>query len=174
MKLWTIAEMREVGVTLFETRRGLLTLEQVIEWLDLGEIVKTFNTWAVTSHGVECMVEFYPIEIARLSDPHWADQLSNKRWMTAAMLRDFTHALEFARTHFDQNKRANPTAPSVRFAVLKRDNYRCQLCGRSAQDHGVVLEVDHKMPLAKDGKTTMTNLWTLCFDCNRGKRDNSL
>ena len=56
----------------------------------------------------------------------------------------------------------------LRHDILKRDHYRCQICGRSAQD-GVTLEVDHKKPIAKGGKTEPDNLWTLCRDCNRGK-----
>lgn len=61
----------------------------------------------------------------------------------------------------------------LRFRILKRDSYRCQLCGRSAQD-GVLLEVDHKIARAKNGSNDPSNLWTLCFDCNRGKRDEEL
>lgn len=67
-----------------------------------------------------------------------------------------------------------PYGRSLRFDVLKRDGYRCQLCGRSAQQHGVVLEVDHKHARARGGKDTLDNLHTLCFDCNRGKRDKEL
>lgn len=63
---------------------------------------------------------------------------------------------------------------ALRFAILKRDNYRCCICGRSAADHGVVLEVDHRIPRAKGGTDDPNNLWTLCFDCNRGKRDTDL
>ncbi len=55
-----------------------------------------------------------------------------------------------------------------RFAIMQRDGFRCQLCGRTAQD-GVKLEVDHKHPRAKGGTNDPSNLWTLCFDCNRGK-----
>lgn len=62
---------------------------------------------------------------------------------------------------------------ALRFRILKRDGYRCQLCGQNAQD-GVKLEVDHKHPRSKGGTDDPTNLWTLCFDCNRGKRDNLL
>ena len=64
-------------------------------------------------------------------------------------------------------------SPRLRFKIFKRDNYRCQICGRSAQD-GVVLEVDHKVPVSKGGSHTPENLWTLCFTCNRGKRDDNL
>jgi hypothetical protein len=61
---------------------------------------------------------------------------------------------------------------SLRFLVLKRDNFRCIACGRSpATVSGLVLEVDHKLPWSKGGETRADNLQTLCFDCNRGKMD---
>lgn len=62
---------------------------------------------------------------------------------------------------------------TVRFGVFKRDGYLCQICGSSRAD-GVRLEVDHKVPVAKGGTNDLTNLWTLCFPCNRGKRDSDL
>lgn len=60
-----------------------------------------------------------------------------------------------------------------RFEILKRDNYRCQLCGSSADD-GARLHVDHRVPLAKGGSNLDDNLWTLCEQCNLGKSDSSL
>ena len=60
--------------------------------------------------------------------------------------------------------------PTLRYAVLKRDQFRCQICGASQAD-GVKLEVDHIMPISKGGKTEMSNLRALCERCNRGKRD---
>lgn len=59
---------------------------------------------------------------------------------------------------------------SLRFLVLRRDNFRCVACGRSpATIAGLVLEVDHIVPWSKGGETLAANLRTLCFDCNRGK-----
>ena len=57
---------------------------------------------------------------------------------------------------------------ALRFAIFKRDSYRCCLCGASAQG-GSRLEVDHKVAVAKGGTNDDDNLWTLCFGCNRGK-----
>jgi len=58
----------------------------------------------------------------------------------------------------------------LRFAVLKRDDYRCQLCGDSpAISKGTTLEVDHIQPFSKGGRTTEDNLRTLCRCCNQGK-----
>ena len=62
---------------------------------------------------------------------------------------------------------------SQRFDVFRRDNYRCQICGATALD-AVCLEVDHKNPVANGGGDEMSNLWTLCFSCNRGKGKKNL
>jgi 5-methylcytosine-specific restriction endonuclease McrA len=62
---------------------------------------------------------------------------------------------------------------SIRFKVLKRDEYKCQLCGITAKG-GALLEVDHIQALANGGTNEMSNLWTLCDSCNRGKSDKDL
>ena len=54
-----------------------------------------------------------------------------------------------------------------RFLVFKRDGYTCRLCRTS----GGRLEVDHIVPVAKGGSDSLLNLQTLCYPCNRGKRD---
>ncbi len=57
---------------------------------------------------------------------------------------------------------------SLRYDILKRDNFRCQICGLSASN-GVVLHVDHIIPISRGGKTIKANLRTLCDRCNLGK-----
>lgn len=60
----------------------------------------------------------------------------------------------------------------LRFLVLKRDNFKCCVCGASpAKDPSVVLQVDHIIPWAKGGETDEDNLQTLCSRCNLGKSD---
>lgn len=63
-------------------------------------------------------------------------------------------------------------ANSLRFEVFKRDSFKCQYCGRSAPE--IVLEADHIHPESKGGATSLLNLITACYDCNRGKRDKLL
>ncbi len=59
-----------------------------------------------------------------------------------------------------------------RWAVLKRDNYRCVKCGANpSNNHEVELEVDHIFPVAKGGGNMLENLQTLCRECNQGKKD---
>lgn len=69
--------------------------------------------------------------------------------------------------------RRESISKSRRFAILKRDDYKCQLCGRSQGD-GVKLHIDHRMPHAQGGSNEDDNLWTLCEDCNLGKSDERL
>lgn len=59
---------------------------------------------------------------------------------------------------------------SLRYDVMKRDGFRCVLCGASAKN-GAVLHVDHIFPVSKGGRTELSNLRTLCDQCNLGKRD---
>lgn len=57
---------------------------------------------------------------------------------------------------------------NLRVDVLRRDGYRCQMCGASRND-GVQLHVDHIVPVSRGGRTLPENLQTLCQDCNLGK-----
>lgn len=57
---------------------------------------------------------------------------------------------------------------SRRFEVFKRDSFTCQYCGRRPPE--VVLEVDHIHPVSQGGTDDELNLFTSCYDCNRGKR----
>lgn len=60
----------------------------------------------------------------------------------------------------------------MRFIVMQRDYFKCCACGASpAKDPSVVLHVDHIIPWAKGGETTLQNLQTLCSKCNLGKSD---
>ena len=58
----------------------------------------------------------------------------------------------------------------LRFLVMKRDNFKCCMCGRSpATTPGLELHIDHIVPWSKGGETVIDNLQTLCSDCNLGK-----
>ena len=60
----------------------------------------------------------------------------------------------------------------TRFLVMKRDNFKCCICGRSpATTPGLELHIDHIKPWSKGGETVIDNLQTLCSDCNLGKSD---
>jgi len=62
---------------------------------------------------------------------------------------------------------------SVRYEVLKRARFRCELCGISADDKA--LEVDHIIPRNKGGSDDPSNFQSLCYSCNamKGDRDDT-
>lgn len=60
--------------------------------------------------------------------------------------------------------------PTLRYQILKRDGFKCTICGRTVED-GIKLHVDHIKPVSKGGLTTPSNLRTLCNECNSGKSD---
>lgn len=62
---------------------------------------------------------------------------------------------------------------ALRFEVLKRDNFSCQYCGRTAKD-SAKLVVDHIYPKAQGGTNNISNLITACNECNSGKKDTLL
>ena len=56
----------------------------------------------------------------------------------------------------------------IRFQIYERDGYRCRKCGSTEN-----LEIDHIYPISKGGKTELSNLQTLCRNCNL-KKGNSV
>ncbi len=56
---------------------------------------------------------------------------------------------------------------SLRYEVLKRAGFRCELCGVSADERAI--EVDHIVPRKHGGEDDLTNLQALCFKCNANK-----
>ena len=58
----------------------------------------------------------------------------------------------------------------LRQKIKERDNFTCQACGNSiSKEPNLLLEIDHKVPVAKGGLTVENNLQTLCWRCNRSK-----
>ncbi len=63
-----------------------------------------------------------------------------------------------------------PIPLRLRYEILKRDEFKCKICGRSpANTSGLALQVDHVTAESKDGPTTPENLRTLCNECNLGR-----
>lgn len=59
--------------------------------------------------------------------------------------------------------------PKLRMQILKRDNYRCRVCGRDPANHtDVELHIHHIRPWSVGGVTEESNLITLCHTCHNG------
>lgn len=71
---------------------------------------------------------------------------------------------------WDHRRRGRrPVSGSIRYEVLKRAKFRCELCGVSADEKN--LEVDHIHPKSLGGKDDLSNYQALCFTCNAQKRN---
>jgi len=69
---------------------------------------------------------------------------------------------------FQRKRERSLMTPSLRMTILRRDGYRCQMCGATAAT-GAVLHIDHITPVSHGGLTNEQNLQTLCEPCNLGK-----
>ncbi len=56
---------------------------------------------------------------------------------------------------------------TLKYEVLKRARFRCELCGVSADEKA--LEADHIVPRNHGGTGDLTNLQALCYSCNAMK-----
>lgn len=73
--------------------------------------------------------------------------------------------------HLYQHRRQSTgyISGTIRYDVLKRSKFHCELCGISAENKA--LEVDHIVPRNKGGSDDPSNLQALCYSCNAMKRD---
>ena len=55
--------------------------------------------------------------------------------------------------------------------IFERDNYECQLCYTKLIDKKDLRVIDHKIPLSKGGSNSISNLWLLCDDCDKRKKN---
>jgi ATP adenylyltransferase len=68
-----------------------------------------------------------------------------------------------------RSKSAGYISGTLRYEVLKKAAFHCELCGIPADQKA--LEVDHIVPRNHGGTDDPDNLQALCFSCNAMKRD---
>ena len=72
---------------------------------------------------------------------------------------------------FDRRKSPGSTdrmsiSETLRAAIAERDHYRCAYCLTSEANCGLRRHLDHIIPQAAGGETTLDNLCLVCFSCN--------
>ena len=68
-----------------------------------------------------------------------------------------------------RSRSREPISGSIKYEVLKRARFRCELCG--CMDSEKALEVDHIVPKNLGGEDSINNYQALCYSCNAMKRD---
>jgi hypothetical protein len=104
----TNAEEYAYKVHLQHEARDLLArvpLDELRRRYDVADVLQQFGTWAVTTFGVECLTDSYPIDKTRLSEPDWLEHMSEKTWV---LLDDFNAALSAGRQRYHDLARRRP------------------------------------------------------------------
>lgn len=65
----------------------------------------------------------------------------------------------------DKNNR-HPLDKDLRTAILNRDKFTCQCCGKGGMSYLPILTVHHRVPVAAGGPDKEENLITLCQNCH--------
>jgi hypothetical protein len=147
-------------------------LENMLEvWLKIGRQPKLFEM----NYGASGFTRSVYLKIFG----SWQNALEKLEKFTSSS-RDagkYITALNEMKNKAENESKTNTRKPGLRLrmAVLKRDMFRCVLCGSSpAVNKNVELEIDHIIPWSKGGKTAIDNLQALCSECNNGKSDEIL
>lgn len=84
-----------------------------------------------------------------------------------AKIRDYLEQRNDPWSH--RRKSAGYISGTIRYDVLKRAAFRCELCGISAEAKAI--EVDHIVPRNHGGRDDPSNFQALCYSCNASKQD---
>lgn len=95
--------------------------------------------------------------------------LSRQKTMGDIRVKSVNVVLLDTKTTKAKRKRTH-VPKGLRKEVFKRDNYTCCECGAKKED-GATLHIDHIIPVSKGGTDELSNLQTLCADCNLNKSD---
>jgi len=109
-------------------------------------------------------MDFELIDFNRLS----SEQVTELIGLCRAKLKDFKDR-RGARIWQHRKLSEGYISGTIRYDVLKRAKFRCELCGISAEMKA--LEVDHIVPRNKGGSDDPSNFQALCYSCNAMKRD---
>jgi 5-methylcytosine-specific restriction endonuclease McrA len=103
----------------------------------------------------------------RLED---SDRAIRKLGQEGKLIREAKGVYRYDPTHRPRKTMGLGFDAETRTKILKRDGYRCVVCGLGTSD-GVELQVDHRIPQDKGGKGTLSNGQTLCGAHNYRKKN---
>ncbi len=128
----------------------------------IGRIIRD-GLFQVTIHNWMAICELPECRNAQSKVPEICTMIK-KRWVCQDCVAEIEHEERCKR------QQRSLVGPKLRYEVLARDRFACRTCGSPARpEANITLNVDHIIPVAEGGKTVMTNLQTLCSECNLGK-----
>jgi len=144
------------------SEKELLTnMEDVWKCLGKQPSRRDMNNKNISKISSGAYTRFYKSWTAALNQ--YALYLNNKE-------EDLIYNFSKSKSTVNAHKTSRDINLRLRFQVLKRDNFKCCMCGRSpASTPDLELHIDHIKPYSKGGETVIENLQTLCSDCNLRK-----
>jgi hypothetical protein len=173
-----LADVENLGEDITRLENAVNNLEQ-----REASITKSFNPPAfILKHYADEFMKHIGVELSPISVPYPtyvfeyvsaggnSSQRATVKLNTPtidALIETLSQKIRFRKSAAGQ--RALMTS-KLRNSIKKRDNHTCRYCSVSlAAEPHLLLEVDHVIPLSKGGLSTLENLQTLCWRCNRAK-----
>jgi hypothetical protein len=173
-----LADVEKLGEDITRLEDAVNNLEQ-----REASITKSFNPPAfILNHYADAFMTHVGVELSPISVPYpvyvfeYVSAGGNSAQQTTvtlntptidALIETLSQKIRF--TNSAAGQRALMTS-KLRNLIKTRDKHTCRYCSVSlAAEPHLLLEVDHVIPLSKGGLSTLDNLQTLCWRCNRTK-----
>lgn len=115
-------------------------------------------------------LEKYPRRCRRIVRYHFDE---DSRYSLTLYNKSNNHCWKWTWTEiqsFDPERERKLMTSKLRLEIKTRDDYTCQLCGKSMhEDSPGLIHIDHIVPVSKGGRTEACNLQVLCVSCNLTK-----
>lgn len=139
-------------------------MEAPLSKLNISSYERKFGTWRIA---LEKFIDYVNTkdDVKELSPTDIINDKTKEGFEKAISISVNTENIKKSK------KRTNRIANlRQRFRVMKRDGFKCILCGASpANNPGLELHIDHIIPWSHGGETVEENLRTLCSHCNLGR-----
>ncbi|SEN30089.1 HIT domain-containing protein [Nitrosomonas marina] len=151
---------REIATALLSHDESQIEYYTAITNNMVGKVLRNHNV----VHKDKSTKEYSLIDFHELSD--------DQRYKLIALCK--TRLLDFiecrGKSVYNHRRKSNGyISGTIKYDVLKRARFRCELCGISAEKKA--LEVDHILPKNHGGSDDSNNFQALCYSCNAMKRD---
>ena len=133
-----------------------------LKYCPYGPFVEEFPLLPPTRKEVE---EDYP----ELNPEEYPEEISDMQCTVFGHICPVVFVAEGFTETSEPRRRGRYIPFKVKMRVVRRDNYKCQVCGKPLLDNEV--EFDHIIPISKGGSSEEHNIRLTCFKCNRDKND---
>ena len=112
-------------------------------------------------------------ELLKLTNQKYVDRRirelrDEEGWQIIHERKGRRHGYRLISTKKGKGRKRHYLSSKEKIEIFERDSYTCQICGLQLSSNNA--QIDHKVPLIRDGDLSASNLQTLCPECNVVKR----